>query len=594
MAAVKASRNIVEETLLAWSVEPEWAEARLEAGLGRVGGLASAIHADPLEHDQARIATTGVALWHRPHPDRRWPLWHSADNVSVAFSGVPTGVWRLTGESEPERATAAVAERIAAEPEAIHRLDPPIAVAALSHQGGLAVGADALGVGRLFELRFDGGYAWSNRAGALPLLAGIAPEIDEHAWRVFAAAGWFLGSSTPLRDVRRVAASEIVLADPELPAARELRQSGAREELVRPRRTTRAKSSAEAAAALNRSATELGRAWSAPISVALTGGRDSRVSAAAAIAAGLEVRFNTGDSIPGEAELAARLVEAAPAEYEHDIYTPDPEDEHPDPLADRIERMHLVHDGLRNPQEVRRPTELPHAQLLAPTFSGHGGELGHGFYYPDKARLRTLRRARSAGPIEQLERAARRGHSAATESGYAEYLGRCREVLDLAEASGLHGPVALDFFYAAERLPHRSGLAARSGRTSACTVLEFVRGAFDLKPRHRLGARLHVDVISLLVPDWSLIPFFGGTDGPLPEVRRRRIWEGRDGEELGELINAGGSWEDCFDAGRVREIWEKARTGLGRGEYEHVFYRVAWREAYDRHLATLRRLATSA
>jgi hypothetical protein len=305
----------------------------------------------------------------------------------------------------------------------------------------------------------------------------------------------------------------------------------------------------------------------------------------------LPVRFNTGDTIPGEAEIASLLVAKAPVEVEHEIYTPDPDEEHPDPLLDRIERMHLVHDGLRNPQEVRRPTVLPHAQVLPPTLSGHGGELGHGFYYPNPQRLRTLRRARSSGSIEQLERSARRSHSAAASQGYEEYLATCEDVLGEARDAGLRGPELLDYFYAAERLPHRSGLAARSGRTSACTVLEFVRGAFDLSPRQRLHARLHHDVISLLVPEWGGLPLFVSEgSGPLPEVRRRRIWDGREGDELDGLIKGGGSWESCFDADRVREIWSAARAGEGRGDYEHVFYRVAWRAAFDRHLTTLERI----
>jgi hypothetical protein len=77
-----------------------------------------------------------------------------------------------------------------------------------------------------------------------------------------------------------------------------------------------------------------------------------------------------------------------------------------------------------------------------------------------------------------------------------------------------------------------------------------------------------------------------GSD-PLPDVHRRRIWEGPEGDELDSMITKGGAWESCFDPGRVREIWSAARSGNGRGEYEHVFYRVAWREAFEQHLRAL-------
>ena len=46
----------------------------------------------------------------------------------------------------------------------------------------------------------------------------------------------------------------------------------------------------------------------------LSGGRDSRLVAAAALAAGLTVTLNTGGVEPGEADVAERLVAALPAE----------------------------------------------------------------------------------------------------------------------------------------------------------------------------------------------------------------------------------------------------------------------------------------
>src|SRR5206468_983387 len=159
-----------------------------------------------------------------------------------------------------------------------------------------------------------------------------------------------------------------------------------RAELVRPRggrlrRGSLMSESADMAAARGEAlARETASAWTVPLAVSLTGGRDSRVSAAAAQAAGIDATYNTGDQVPGELDTVRELIAAAPRPMPHTVSTPEPESEPGDDLMERAAAIHLVHDGMRNPQELRRETVLPHATILPPTLSGHGGELGHGFY----------------------------------------------------------------------------------------------------------------------------------------------------------------------------------------------------------------------
>ena len=104
----------------------------------------------------------------------------------------------------------------------------------------------------------------------------------------------------------------------------------------------------------------------------------------------------------------------------------------------------------------------------------------------------------------------------------------------------MKGPSLLDYFYLAERLPHRSGLGARSGRLSACVVPAFVRAAFDLRPGDRLGAKLHAAVVADLVPEWKEIPFFVSGSGAMPATRRARIWEKEEhAAEITQMIERG-------------------------------------------------------
>ena len=488
---MQSSRNIVEHTLLAWAFERPPEPARVDAGARRVGQHYGALLAEPPAQSERRLSASGIVLWWRQDRRLRWPLWAEEGGVAIASTGVPTGWASLVGELDAERAAIPLAHALLSEPARAAEMNPPFAIAAVDgERRRIVIVNDFLGAGRLYQLRFDGGAVWSNRLGALPLFAGTSPRADERAWRVFAAAGWFLGEATPIEGAVKVRpASAIEIADGEAGARVEVRESGARGELVAPRpvgplrRGRQIRTSAEAAAARAESlARETASAWSVPLAISLTGGRDSRVSAAAALAAGIDATYNTGDQVPGELDTVRELIAAAPREMPHTVNRPEPEAEPDDDLLERAAAIHLVHDGMRNPQELRRQTVLPHSAELPPTLSGHGGELGHGFYYGRRQKLRRIERAGEAGPMIQLERNARARHSAAIDTAYAEYLAECERTLDEGRAFGLEGPALLDWYYMAQRLPYRSGLGARSGRSSACVTPAFVRGAFDLRP----------------------------------------------------------------------------------------------------------------
>ncbi len=595
------SKNVIEHTLLAWAFDTPPAGDRLDAALGRVEAHYGPLLATPPLRRERRLRASGVALWQRRDDRLRWPLWAEESDVALASTGIPTGWGSVTGELPADRAPIPLARALLHAPGRAAELNPPFVLAAVDAAAETIVLVnDFLGAGRLYELRFDDGSVWSNRLGALPLFAAQKPSVDERAWRVFAAAGWFLGEATPIAGARKVGAARSIVINerPGGAAARHVDEDP-RRELVSPRggrlrrQSVLAGSVEEAAARAEGLARETASAWSVPLAVSLTGGRDSRVSAAAAMAAGIDATYNTGDQVPGEIDTVRRLIVVAPRDMPHTVNRPQREAEPRDRLLDRALAIHLVHDGMRNPQELRRQTVLPHSAELQPTLSGHGGELGHGFYYGRAAKLRRIEKAGRSGPIEQLERNARSRHSAAVETAYAEYLEDCEATLATGRDFGLDGPALLDWYYLAQRLPYRSGLGARTGRSSACVTPAFVRGAFDLRPKDRLDARLHRDVIARLVPEWADVPFFSEEPDSMPETTRRRIWEReREAPVVEEVIAGRGSWTELFDAGRIAEMWSEVTAGSGSADYEHVFDRIVWREAFDAHLTRLGAEAT--
>ena len=486
-----------------------------------------------------------------------------------------------------------LAAELRREPELTSRLNPPFVLSAFDAQeASLLIVNDVLGTARLFETALPGGHAWSNRIGALVAFSGQPPRADAHAWRVLAATGWFLGATTAIEGVRQVRGASIIRASAKggRVDVEERRHLDGLAELVRPRRRSLRRSAHEAADAALGLASDVGSAWSCPVRVDLSGGRDSRISAAAALAAGLDCEIATSDLEHGELDVVRDLLERAPGSRRH-IVSP-AETEPQDGLLDRVRALHLAHDGMRNPQAVLRTSiPIPHGPLEPPAISGHGGEVGHGFYYDSRAEVRAQRRGGREALLARLERSARKKHGVAGEDAYAAYLAEAAATLDEGEQLGLEGPVLLDFYYLSQRLANRSGLATRNERWSACSTPAFVRACFDLTPEQRLKNEMHRRVTAELMPTWKRVGYF--EPGPSqPDTKRSRIWE-RPGhrDELTRLIDQDEAWGELFDAERVKGAWKDALDGRVHHHFEPVFTRIVWRAGFEDHLARLARSA---
>ena len=123
-------------------------------------------------------------------------------------------------------------------------------------------------------------------------------------------------------------------------------------------------------------------------------------------------------------------------------------------------------------------------------------------------------------------------------------------------------------------------------------------------PAERLDATLHREAIARLVPAWRDVPFFAkpkasrgswrsrlslrALRGPgAPVGKRTLIWDGDDGELVGELVANGGAWTELYDPDRVRELWAAVRSGDENAHYQDVFEGIVYREAFTSHLDLL-------
>jgi hypothetical protein len=581
--------SYIQNTWVAYAFDREVATERVRAGLSRVEAHYGRLYGEPLLAHARVDGAVGMALWH-PADDRlRWPLWTERGGMAVASTNAVTGWERVVGEAELPAAAADLGEALASDPARLALLNPPFVIG-VHDQGArsLTIINDAIATARLYAFRTDAAFVWSNRLGALPLFAGVAPSADPEGWAIHAATGWFLGETTPIQGATKVAPGTAIVVRTTAGAAQvSTRQTDAVHRLVAPRRASFRRSAAEAAGQAEGLARSVAAAWSVSPTVNLSGGRDSRISAAGFVAAGVDAEFRTMDIEPGEAELAGDLIAAAGRSFPHTITEPE-RGEPGEHLRERIGAIHLVHDGMANPMSaLQAPVSLPQRSLPRPLVTGHGGELGHGFYY-SRATLSGLRAGGTHELVGRLERAGRRRHNAASEDAYGAYLAEIERTLETGRSYGLAGPDLLDYYYLAQRLSFRAGLGSRNDRYSACATPAFVRACFDLTPRQRLKAKLHRRVVGLLVPGWKRIPFFQSGAGRTREMNRDRIWaKPRHADELQELISDESSWAEWLDAPRIHAMWDEARDGGGHPHYESVFMRLAWRACFEDHLRLL-------
>ena len=118
------------------------------------------------------------------------------------------------------------------------------------------------------------------------------------------------------------------------------------------------------------------------------------------------------------------------------------------------------------PEAPRQDDAAPAAPARTPLFSGHGGEIAHGFFYKNEApaeegvaprQARSRARSCASSPRTTRPPAPRPTRTREASSGTRSNAGR---------SAGLDGPVLLDWFYLTDRFAHRSGLATDSERIS--------------------------------------------------------------------------------------------------------------------------------
>jgi hypothetical protein len=388
------------------------------------------------------------------------------------------------------------------------------AVMAVSHAGTIwvsdhAAGSVSAGTGitridPVYLARARGAVIVSDRATWAAATAGRLGDADPILYGALLSLGYPLGAATPFAGVRALGPGTSCRAS--AGAVTE----GKRAALAEPG-PGGAPGAARVAEALVQAVAPL-RDRPGPVELSLTGGKDSRLIAAALISAGVPVRARTY-GFPGHPDVVVAALVARELGIEHTIAQPRtagedepggrPAVQEVDVLG-RLRATVLVADGMLSAFEnVGRPD--PGTAAAQVVVGGHGGELLRGGYakiIPGSAARR------AAVSAEQLRRLSMRRVPLLRARWRTAYLAGLAPWLTAVAA---RPQVALDDFYLVNRAGRWSAAARQAYSIRSAMIQPFfdehvVRAARSVPLAERLDERLVRGAIGALCPPLLDIP----------------------------------------------------------------------------------------
>ncbi|HEY6595073.1 MAG TPA: hypothetical protein VI011_13380 [Asanoa sp.] len=463
----------------------------------------------------------------------RWPGVAQDPNVTAVSLGMPIGLDTTGGP-------VAMARRLLHGADVHAGVVPPFALLALDRDRRLVVQQDWLGMCRLFTGSRDGVRVLSSRPSlAAELLGPVVP--DREGWSSYLSAGHFAGDTTPVAGIRLLHGGERFTA--------RRREGGGWEVRTEIRHDVTAVVSAGLAArrgpldrrlglaaeGLAATAASIGGVYDGEIRLGLSGGKDSRLVAAALVAGGSLPTFATNEDTAVEGETARELVRILRDEHgltpRHEVgRTGVAAVVHRVGLRERIRRLHLLHDyQYPSTYTVRRPgPPRLAAELAALSLGGAAGELACGYWYP----------AGKGGDRAELNRAAWQrlvpACSAMTDDVRARQQARVCSVLDTGLSLGLSGLELLDYAYLVEKVRRWDTSAYHPSMVSPFLTPAVVSATFALTPQEKQARVLHDGLIARFVPGWAAVPYVSITSGPSTATR---IWDGDGPRALHGLLD---------------------------------------------------------
>jgi asparagine synthase (glutamine-hydrolysing) len=524
--------------VLAWFSDRPAAGTVIEAGLERFTAAAAPLVPDSYQRRRIGAGDWGVRVLHAP--DRgayRWPVFAQDQRVTAVSLGLPVGLDTTGGPT-------ALARRLLAGEDVHATVVPPFGLIAIDGGTTVSIQQDWLGMSRLFTGSADGLTAFCSRPSLLAAFLWGTPEPDLDGWRSYAACGHFGGDSSPIRGVRLLKPGERVVGRRRPDGGWQLVSQSRRsaDDIVADGLAARADgvdaAIETAAEGILATANGIYDLYPDQISLGLSGGKDSRVIAAAFLATDRPVELNTNVDAAAEGETAQHLMRIlrdtrGPQPTHRLSHVGAPADVLPTGLHERTERLQNLYDyQFPSTYVVRRavPRKLPGER--APSIGGAGGELAVAYWYPGDpsgdldpkvARRTAVDRLNAAMPA-----------AAMTAESLAAERARIGAILDHAEGLGLRGQAMTDYVYLIERVRRWYTSAYHYGVVTPFLSPAFVSSSFAMDAAQKRRWALHRGLLDRFRPEWSDVPFVSGHTGPSTAAA---VWDGDGLRTVSDLLD---------------------------------------------------------
>lgn len=553
-----------------------------------------------VEVSEYRYKNIGAVIFDSKTSPLRWDSVVEDDNKALITYAAPPN-WKNFSESgDVSQAPKELLKKLIDNKELSSEFSTPTSLCVIDEEKEtLDILNDPFGFARLYEYRGENGWFWSNRSGALPILAGEEAKIDKDAWEFFCGAGWFVDTTSPLENVVRVEPGVRVKVSTDYNSPRLLINDGSFEKMVAPRPYKRFSSKKIADDMLENFAS-FSELWSLPLVVDLSGGKDSRVCAAAVIASGAEnVQFNTIGTLEQEAETASLLLEKVNLSHKHNISNPGKikrsDINKRTPISERAKTMLHYTDGDLSPVSIRGNLnpDTYFSDINRVWVQGAMGEIGKATFYGNESLYKRLLKKGDDAVYERLTQAY------SVLDGIKPEITDTRDkfifnVLYKGKSKGISSLYLLDYFYLVERARRWLPQSIDVSRHSAFYSNEFIEQSFNMSYEEKLNLDVIKSVIAELVPEWKDVPFYKRKLSDKDERTEKglRLWQTSDKEQIEKILNKPKKWNDMFDEQKVLNMWNKAIEGDFHPNIESLFDRLIMRACFEDHLDRLNEYLT--
>lgn len=505
-----------------------------------------------------------------------WPAFIERSGAGAAWLGVPY----CAGAPEDSVDGFTLATEVTSGLMHPQDVGVPFGVVTLSASGELIVANDVFGAAHLFEFSFDKCAVWSSRPGLAHVFASVVPKLNQAAWQGMASLGWSARGETHLGEGRQI---------PPLSRRRArfgsvIELGGGRADWIDLVRSEPRIDLDVAAKGMVRTLATT-RQWSSKPVSDLSGGKDSRVIAAAAIRAGAVDTVRTVRTDHGEVSTAEVLMSGLAEEVKHVVVDPRSPSKVEGGVLERLSSQHRMWEGYYLARSAFKSSPfVAIRQGRSARLNGLGGEAIQGATMVSESWRSKIRDGGFAAASSRL-RGMVRSSPGVTELALEQTEASVLELAGEVHALGLREPQsAVDYVYNFSKMPYWSiPFGSRD------VVMPFYSPSLlplivhSMSEPSEYGA-MHKSILRGLIPDWADVPFYK------PSQRTRAtayMWEYDDWSESREVLAEQIDLAESFDPDSIMSILGVVEAGRGEVKHEITLVRALWEISFSHYVSEI-------